>query len=67
MFNRCRRQAGFEQFDPAAIHNLVIGRCSDSHGPAQMMGDPHAHALKYLAPGSTLSAACLSQRASLTT
>jgi hypothetical protein len=43
-----RRHTGFDQLDPPAIHDLVAGRCSDSHGPAQMMGDPHTHALKYL-------------------
>jgi hypothetical protein len=32
-----------------AIHDFVPGRCSDSHGPAEMMGDPHAHTLDYLA------------------
>jgi hypothetical protein len=28
----------------------VAGRRSDSNGPAQMMSDPHAHALDYLGP-----------------
>ena len=49
VFDRCRRHTGFDQLDPPAIHDDVPGRCSDSHGPAEMMGDPDTHALKYLA------------------
>ena len=49
VLDRCRRRTGFDQLDPPAIHDLVADRRSDSHGPAEMMGDPHTHALKYLA------------------
>ena len=38
---RERRHAGSGQVEPPAIHDFVGGRRSDSHGPAEMMGDPH--------------------------
>jgi hypothetical protein len=47
VLDRCRRHTGFDQLDPPAIHDFVAGRRSDSYGPAEMMGDPHTHALKY--------------------
>jgi hypothetical protein len=50
VLDRCGRPARLDQLDPAAIHDLVPGRRSDSDGPAEMMGDPHAHTLEYLAP-----------------
>jgi hypothetical protein len=49
VLDRRRGHTGFDQLDPPAIHDFVAGRCSHSHGPAQMMGDPHTHALEYLA------------------
>ena len=50
MFDRRRRHAGLDQLDPPAIHNLMAGLCGDSHGPAEMMGDPQAHTTSI--PGS---------------
>ncbi len=47
VFDRRRRQAWLDQLDPPAIHHHIAGRRGDSHGPAKMMGDPNAHALKY--------------------
>ena len=49
VLDRCRRHTGFDQLDPPAVHDFVVGRRSDSHGPAEMMGDPYTHALEYLA------------------
>ncbi len=45
--DRCRRHAGFDQLDPLAVHDLVVGRCSDCHGPAEMMSDTDTHAVEY--------------------
>src|SRR5207247_7248028 len=50
VFDPCRRYTGLDQLNPPTIHDFVPGRCSDSHGPAKMMGDPHTHTLEYLAP-----------------
>ena len=47
VFDRRRRHAWLDQLDPPAIHDHMAGRRGDSHGPAKMMGDPNAHALKY--------------------
>lgn len=50
MFDRRRRHAGFDQLDPPAIQDLVVGFCGDSYGPAEMMGDPHARTHEYPGP-----------------
>ena len=47
VMDRCCRHAGFDQVDPPAIHDLVVGRCGDSHGPAEMMSDTHTHDVEY--------------------
>jgi hypothetical protein len=57
VFYRCRRHTGFEQLDPPTIHDLVLVRRGDSHGPAEMMSDSHTHALKYLASGFAINTA----------
>ena len=36
--------AGFDQVDPPAVHDLVVGRGGDGHGPAEVMSDTQAHA-----------------------
>jgi hypothetical protein len=38
-----------KRLDPPAIHDFVADRRSDSDGPGEVMGDPHTHALEYLA------------------
>jgi hypothetical protein len=48
VLDRRRRHAGLDQLDPPAIHDFMAGRCGNSYGPAEMMSDPHAHALEYL-------------------
>ena len=42
-----RRHARLNQFDPPPVHNLVVGRCRDGHGPTEMMGYPHTHDPEY--------------------
>jgi hypothetical protein len=54
VLNRCRRHAGFDQFEPSAIHDLVACRRGDRNGPAQMMSDSQAHALDYYGPSSSV-------------
>ena len=53
MFDRGGRHTGFDQLDPPAINHYMTGRRSDSYRPAEMMGDPHTHALKYPALRAT--------------
>jgi len=55
VFDRRRRHTGFDQLDPATINDFVAGRCADSHGPAEMMSDPHTHTLKYHVTAVSLS------------
>ncbi|MFN2506776.1 MAG: hypothetical protein ABR540_21615 [Acidimicrobiales bacterium] len=43
--DRRRRHAGFDQLDPPTVHDLVVGRGRDCHGPAEMMGNAQAHAI----------------------
>lgn len=43
----CCWHAGFDQVDPPAIHDLVVGRRGDSHGPAEMMSDTQTHDVEY--------------------
>ena len=38
--DRCRRHAGFDQLDPPAIHDYVVGRGGHRDSPAEVMGDP---------------------------
>ena len=44
MVDRRRRHAGLDQLDPPAVHDLVVGRGRDGHGPAEVMGDAETHA-----------------------
>jgi hypothetical protein len=46
-FDRPCRHAGFDQRDPPAVHDLMVGRRRDRHGPAEMIGDAHAHASEH--------------------
>jgi hypothetical protein len=46
-FDRHCRHAGFDQRDPLAFHDLMVGRRRDRHGPAEMIGDAHAHASEH--------------------
>ena len=41
--DRCRRQAGFDQFDPPAVDDLVVRRRRHGDGPAEMIGDAQTH------------------------
>jgi hypothetical protein len=61
VFDRRHRHTGFDQLDPPSIHDFMAGGCGDSHGPAEMMGDPHAHTLEYLVcpPGHPATLACV--------
>lgn len=43
MLDRGRRHARLDQLYPAAVHDLVPGRCGDSHGQAEMTSDPYPH------------------------
>jgi hypothetical protein len=43
--DRCRRQAGLNQFDPAAVDDLVVARSRHSHGPAQVVGNAETEAV----------------------
>ena len=42
--DRRRRQTGLDQLDPPTVHDLVVRRGRDGHGPAEVMGDAEAHA-----------------------
>jgi hypothetical protein len=42
--NRCGRNTGLNQLDPPTVHDPVIRRGRDGHGPAKVMGDAKAHA-----------------------
>jgi hypothetical protein len=44
MVNRCLGQAGFDQFDPAAIHDLVVSGRGHRDGPAEVVSDAETHA-----------------------
>src|ERR687892_2011557 len=39
-----QRHAGFDQLDPPAVHDPVVGRGRDGHGQAEVMGYAEAHA-----------------------
>jgi hypothetical protein len=39
-------RAGFDQVDPPAVPDLMIGRCRDRHCPTEMMGDAQPRALR---------------------
>ena len=41
--DRRRRDAGFDQLDPPAVHDLVVGRRRHRDGPAEMVRDAQAH------------------------
>ena len=56
MVDRRRRHAGFDQLDPPAVHDLVVRRRADGHGPPEMVRDPQTHATDYAAAGSEVSA-----------
>ena len=43
MVNGCDRRARFDQLDPPAVDDAVVGCRGDGDGPAEMVGDPHAH------------------------
>ena len=45
--DRCLGHAGFDEFDPPAVHDLVVGRRHDRDGPAEMMGDAQPHGTDY--------------------
>ncbi len=47
MVDWCSRHAGFDKLDPPAVHDLVVDRRRDCHGPAEMMGDAQTHATDY--------------------
>ena len=42
--DRRRRHTGLDQLDPPTVHDLVVRRGRDGHGPAEVMGDAEAHA-----------------------
>ena len=44
--DRRGRHAGFDQLDPPAVHDPVVGRCRDRHCPAEVMSyaQPHSEA-----------------------
>jgi hypothetical protein len=56
--DRCRRHTGLDQLDPPTIHDGVVRRRSDGHGPAEVMGDAETHATNsasgHTVPGSSL-------------
>ena len=39
-----RRQAGFDQLQAAAVHDLVVGRRRHRHRPTEVVGDAQTHA-----------------------
>jgi protein-tyrosine phosphatase len=41
---RRRRHAGLDQLDPSTVDDLVVIRCRDRDGPAEMVGDAQPHA-----------------------
>ncbi len=49
--DRRGRHAGLDQLDPPAVHDPVVGRSRDGHGPAEVMGDAQAHAAESAAAG----------------
>ena len=42
--DRCYRHTGFDQLDPPTVHDLVVRRGGNGHGPAEVMGDAETHA-----------------------
>ena len=57
--DRRGRHAGFDQLDPPAVHDLVVGRRGDGHGPAEVMRDPQTHAEDYAVARRTQSPSVL--------
>jgi hypothetical protein len=45
--NGCRRDAGFDQVDPAAVHYLVVPRRRHHNGPAEMIRNAQTHVANY--------------------
>src|SRR5580692_6551070 len=43
MVNRCAGYTGLDQLDPPTVHDAIVRRGSDGHGPAKVMGDAKTH------------------------
>jgi hypothetical protein len=44
VMDRRGRETGLDQVDPPTVHDLVVRRSRDGHGPAVVMGDAESHA-----------------------
>ena len=43
--DRCRRDAGLDELDPAPVDHLVVGRGRHGDRPAEVVGDAETHDL----------------------